>query len=520
MPRPRQTPRSLAVTAMLILVASGCSSAELASNEFDQAASDYGGDGDGDPTGGPGESDEGQTDETGEGDGDGDNGTMPEGPQDPGLAPAQCDPTSEHVIVQDLEHAQTEAAATLVRESVLNGSGEVPNIPLSPQPFFNHFTFNYPPVDGPELQVVGELWQPPAINAEAPQRFRLQYAIQGPSVDQRLPVDLAIVVDLGPSMAGEPLALAEEALAAIEGALVPGDRVMLIGASEQPQVLTESTLIEQSASGSLTGLLEQQAPAGAAHIAAALELAYQTVAPSWDGQGQPRVLLISNGHFELHQELVDLVDGHAADGRYLVGLGLGSPDSFAEAPLRQLTAEGRGALLYDRTADELWIDMQDRFAEHMLAAATDIEVTLTLPPGLAIRDRDPLAAKPGDAELAVLGFGDAIVFHHELETCAELDSAALVRVEIAWIDPNSYEAKQTVWEQSLSQLGFGSMDTRKGAATVAYARALRDYRDGKPADESFAAVLDAISLIAEALEVQPEDPDLVEMSQVLGKLEG
>jgi hypothetical protein len=68
-------------------------------------------------------------------------------------------------------------------------------------------------------------------------------------------------------------------------------------------------------------------------------------------------------------------------------------------------------------------------------------------------------------------------------------------------------------------LGYGSMNTRKGAATVAYVRALRGYRDDARY-ESYGDVLDAISLIAEALEAQPEDPDLVEMSQVLGKLSG
>jgi hypothetical protein len=520
---PRQSPRPLVAFAVLALLSSGCSSAELAGNDsgqgFEAAGGDGDGDGDGDTETGPTgneASEESDTGETGEED------PMPEGIDDPGLELGSCDPEVEQVITHDLEEAQAEAAAVLVREHVLNGPGEVPNIPLSPQPFLNHFEFNYPPVEGTELQIAGELWKPPMVNADAPPRYRLQYALRGPamSAEQRTPLDLVIVVDLGPAMAGEPLDLATEALAVIETALVPGDRVTLIGAAAEPELLGTSTIVDGIGIGLLTGALDVQDPAAVGNVGAALELAYETVTPYWEGQGQPRVLLISNGHFPFDDELVQLVEDHAVDGRHLVALGLGAPEDFAEASLRQLAAEGRGPLLYQRTADELWTDFQQRFTEHMVAVAIDVEVTLSLPPGLAIRERDQLAAKLGAPELALLGPNDAIVFHHELEACAELDPNALVRVEVEWTDPATNEAKLTVWEQPFGQLGYGTWATRKGAATVAYARALRGYRDGQPPTESFAAVLDAISLIAECLEEQPEDPDLVEMSQVLGKLEG
>jgi hypothetical protein len=518
MPRPRQTPRSLAAFAVLSVALSGCSSAEFAAFEHDQSDEGYC---DGDPSDDSAQTDTGDG-TTGDGDGDDDNGTVPEGLEDPGLESAQCDPLAAQLIAHDLSDAQAESAAALVHAHVLHGPGTVPSIPLSARPFLNHFRFNYPAVEGPEPQIIGELWKPPTVNVDMPARYRLQYAVRGPQLaaGQRGPIDLAIVVDLGPSMAGEALGLAEEALAAIQAALVPGDRVTLIGAAEQPKLLATGVIVEAAAPSVLTGLLNQQSPAGVANVAAAIELAYESVTPSWEGQGQPRVLLVSNGHFQLDDALVGLVDDQAADGRYLIALGLGSPELLIEAPLRQLAVEGRGPLLYDRTADELWFDMQERFAAHLLAAATELEVTLSLPPGLAIRDRDQLAAKPHEPELALLGFDDALVFHHELEACAELDPQAVIRVEVEWTDPATQEAKQIVWEQPVGMLGYGSSATRKGAAIVAYVRALRGFRDGKPRNQRFAAVLDAISLITEALEGQPGDPDLLEMSQVLGKLEG
>lgn len=537
MSRPSQTPRSLATQAFALLAlsgatlaSSGCSDAEFAGH-FEQAsnsgldsgsASDSGGDesttsddpteteagGDpgGDPTGGEG----GEDDDP-----------YPEGAEESVFVLGQCDPAADQLINYDLQQAQVELAPALVRESVLNGPGAVPLIPLSAQPFLNHFEFNYEPAEGADPQISGELWKPPMANADAPSRYRLQFAIRGPEVlaEQRGPVDLAIVVDLGPSMSGEPLELAEEALAALEAALVPGDRVTLIGADEMPSVIGESTMIDNFGITPLTGLLGEQDPASKGDVAGGLALAYETIEAPWDGQGQARVLLISNGNFKVDDALVGLVEDQAINGHYLVSLGLGAPELFADASLRELAAEGRGPLLYASSADDLWAQMQTRFAAHMLAAAIELEINLTLPPGLSIRDRDQLAPKLEQPKLALLGPNDAIVIHHELESCGELAEDAVVSVAIEWVDPIANIAKQALWQRSVADLGYGSMDTLKGAAAVAYARSLRGYRDGKPSDESYGPVLDAISLIAAALEAQPDDADLLEMSQVLGKLE-
>jgi hypothetical protein len=522
-------PRSWAVPtpamiALGLVLATGCSNVEddangLAAGEGGQTT----GTNSGDPTGGTTGSSGDSTDE-GPGDGDGDDEGAGE-IEDPRVPLGECDSDRAWTLAYNLEDAQAEFAPALVREQVLAGAGLVPAIPLGTQPFLNHFRFNYPAVVGPKLDVSGELWKPPMANAEASVRYRLQYAVRGPAVlaEQRPPVDLAIVVDLGPSMAGEPLALAEEALAAIEASLVPGDRVTLIAAGEQPLVLTEGALIANFGATPLSGLLDgllAGLPAEPASIDAALALAYATLTPAWDEQGQPRVLLISNGHFEVDDAMIANVDAQGVDGRYLVTVGLGEPSLVAPESLRRLAAVGRGPLLYDRGAEQIWIDLQARFTAHMIAAATELQVTLELPAGLAIRDRDGLLGAAGEPRLGLLGANDSLVIHHELEACAELASDAVIRVTVDWLDPSTGEAHQTVWDQPIESLGFGSMNTRKGAAAVAYVRALRGYRDGSSAGQHYGAVLDAISLIAAALETQPEDPDLVEMSQVLGKLEG
>jgi hypothetical protein len=476
------------------------------------------GEGDGDGNGTTG-TDEGETGGTDTGD-PGSSEDPETSAEDPEFALELCDADVEHEITYSLDQAKVEAAAVLVSHSVLSGDGSVPAISLSARPFLNHFDFDYAPADGWDPEVSGELWQSWMINSDAPTRFHLQYAVRGPAMDSadRLRVDLAIVVDLGAAMSGDPLGLAEEALAAIESSLLPGDRVTLIGAGEAPILLASST-IDSPGLTPLTGLIPQQDAAALANVGAALELAYASITPTWEAQGQPRVLLISNGQFAADDALATHVGDQAVDGRYLITVGVGDPKSFDDARISELANVGRGAMLFAPNAEQLWLDLQADFSANMLAAATELEVTLTLPPGLGVRQRGGhTQLAPVDPALAILAPNDALVFHHELEACGDLASDAVIRVAIEWTDPLAKQAKQAVWEQPVSELGEASHDGQKGAAIVAYARALRSFNDGLAPSESYGVVLDAISQISSALEAQPDDLDLIEMSSVIAAL--
>jgi hypothetical protein len=519
----RQTPRSLAVQSVLrmlgvaaLVSAAGCSYSDEASGDADTSIGGTQASTSGTTASTAGE--DPTSSDTGEGDtGDPDAGTEPVPLEDPDLALGLCDELDQQVMSYALGQANAEAEPVLVRERVLAGDGSVPAIPLSARPFLNRYEFDYPPAEGWDPQISGELWKPPMVNADAPARYHLQYALRGPAMaaDDRLPVDLAIVVDLGSSMVEQPLVLAEEALAAIEAALRPGDRVTLIAAGLEPIVLSSATIANFGMTP-LTGLIEQQELVTLADVSAAVELAYTSISEPWDGQGQPRVLLISNGFFE-PGALVETISAHADQGRVLLSLGLGEAEQFDAILLGTLAAEGRGPMLFASNPDEVWRDLNDRFAEHTIAAATDLQVSLSLPAGLGVRQREPVIEGVVEPKLAVLGPNHALVFHHELEACAELEPDAVIRVEAHWTDPLSNEAKQLSWEQPVVELGEGSIYGHKGAATIAYARALRAFRDGNAAG-SYGAVLDAISQISNALVELPDDADLLEMSAVLAEL--
>ena len=510
----------------LLLGVSGCSgiAAEDQSGFGDEVGDEYG-DGDGDTTGQNG-TDSGTDSGT---DGGTDTGTSDSGPEeglaDARLVTAACDPEQGSVIDYGLAEAHAEIAAELVRESVMSHAS-VPLIPLSTRPFFNHFHFEYPAATEATLAITGEIWKPQAMLEVSSPRYQLQFAISGPALldEQRPPLDLAIVVDIGPSMVGEPLVLANEALAAVAESLRGGDRITLISAGDQAELLS-SMVVADGLVPSLPNMLAEVVPAGSAVIDEGLALAYEQLEQLGELEplpaAQARVMLISAGHFSADSALFELVDSWAELGVTLTEVGVGTLDQFAESSLRSLAEVGKGASVYGPNADQLWLGLGDDFTAKMIASASEVEVTLVLPPGLAISERDPSWGGEDSAmvEHALLGPNDSLVSHHELTACGEFDPEAAIRVEVRWQEPGLADAQELVWEQPVAELGYGSSATRKGAAVLAYTSALITYRDRLGVDARYGALLDALGRISDALESMPEDPDLIEMSEVLAKLE-
>jgi len=518
---PSQPSWRLAATLGILALASlpACSNAEsgFGVGEGDGAATS-GPTGDPGPTGtggeDPNETDGGETGETDD----------PEDPPGLGIDPPAplsiCDGDTGHQLTLDLVDANAESTPVLVAEQVLHGDGKVPGIPLSPRAFLSHYGFDYAPADGELLEISGELWDAPMVNVEAPNRYGLQYAVRAPAwpEQQRPPIDLVVVVDLSAAMGGDPLALAGVGIEAIESALVPGDRVTLIGAAEAPYLLAATDDMGIGPSD-LADYVDEPKLAPMADLDAALELAYATLHAPSDFEGQPRVLLISNGHYQWSDELPELVADEAAEGVYLSALGVGDPSQHDELTLGALVQPGQGSSLFAATDEQIWDALDFALPEHLMSAALELELELELPAGLALRERpnQPIENQPTPRR-AQLGPGEALVFHYELEACAELDPDATIGVEISWVDPFSGEAFELAWDRPVAELEPPSARARKGAATVAYARALQSYRDLDDPDAAYGAILDAITRITAALEAAPMDPDLVEMSAVVATL--
>lgn len=444
-----------------------------------------------------------------------------EGLADPHLLTPTCDPARGHAIGFDLGEAGFEHAPELVREAVMSGA-PVPAIPLSPRPFFNHYAFEHAPALEGALAVEGELWKPQAMLNEASPHYQLHFAVSGPLLSdaQRPPLDLVVVGDLGPTMAGLPLELADHAIGTLLAALRPGDRITLIGAGDEAELLG-TTLVMQGDAPTLPSMLAE-VPASSSNLDPALELAYDTLAELEPLAGaQAGVVVLSAGHFVADAITLERVDAESELGVALLTLGVGPSDLFIESSMRSLALAGHGVSLFAANPEQIDLDLGVRLTSKLVASAYDVSVELELPAGLAIDSNDPNWGDTLPAlQLGRLGPNDSLVFQHQLESCGELAPDAVIRVELGWREPGKDEAQSKVWELPLDELGYGTMATRKGMAVLAYTRALVAYRDMISADARYGALLDALSQISGALEAMPEDPDLIEMSEVLAKLEG
>lgn len=525
---PRRTIVPIAAALVGLMQLAGCS--DIATNNLggDDAADGYVDDESSegsDPTtaAGTDAGDTSDTTDTGTDTGPSDDDGLPEeGPADPHLLTPACDPAQGQVIGFDLAEAGFEHAPELVREAVMSGA-PVPAIPLSPRPFFNHYAFDHAPAAETTLALDGELWMPQAMLNEGSPHYQLHFAVSGPALSdaQRPPLDLVVVGDLGPSMAGLPLELADHALDTMLAALRPGDRISLIGAGDEPELLA-TIVVEQGVAPTLPSMLAEVLPASASNLDPALELAYDTLGelePLADAQAG--VVVLSAGHFVADATTLERVDAESELGVALVTLGLGPSELFLEGSMRTLALAARGVSLYAANPEQIDVDLGEHLTNKLVTSAYDVSVELELPAGLAVDSSDPTW---GDTLLALeagrLGPNDSLVFQHQLEACGELSPDAMIRVEIGWREPGKDELQSLAWELPLDELGYGTLATRKGMAVLAYTKALVAYRDMIGPDARYGALLDALSQISGALEAMPNDPDLIEMSEVLAKLEG
>ena len=441
----------------------------------------------------------------------------PSGIEDPANPNASCGP-GDATLTLDLGEANDEATAALVSESVLLGDGNVPAIPLSARAFLNNLDFGYPAAEQATLEIRGELWEAPQMEPDAPKRYGLQYALTAASWPQleRPPLDLALVVDIGLAMDGEPLELAETAIAALSSALTPGDRVSLIVAGEQPELLVVS---EQGLEPvPLTGMLGAYPLGSYADLEAALELAASSFAQQPGSQA--RILLISNGHFVRNDDVEALVEDLADDEVFLSSLGVGDPAVYDNTRMRELASLGRGTSLFSRDAEQLAIALGEQLEAHLMSAVTELEVELSIPAGLQLLAPEGLPEQdPGAPRSAQLGPGESLVFHFVLDTCAAPDPDASLGVHLSWVDALDGQPGELSWERPLVEFEPASSAAKKGDAAIAYARALHLYRDAREPAAAYGPMLDAIARITEALELLPEDQELLEMLAVAAALE-
>ena len=179
--------------------------------------------------------------------------------------------------------------------------------------------------------------------------------------DKIPPLNLAIVIDESGSMQGERIANVQKALLAFLNKLRAGDRVSIVGFSNEARVVFRSTapLVPKA----LEVAVESITADGSTNLHAGLMLGYEEVAANFDAGKTNRVILLTDG--QANQGVTDAAEiikqSEEFNARDIDLSTIGVGYSFNHQLMRSLTDAGRGLLHF--VGDEA--DIEKTFVEEL-----------------------------------------------------------------------------------------------------------------------------------------------------------
>jgi Ca-activated chloride channel family protein len=361
--------------------------------------------------------------------------------------------------------------------------------------------------------------------------LRIGVKAWAPAPEALPPANLVFLIDVSGSMqAPDKLPLVKRALRLLVGELDAQDRVALVVYAGASGVVLEPTAGDRK--GTIEAAIEALEAGGPTHGAAGVRLAYAKAREAFIPGGVNRVLLATDGDFNVgtvsHEALLELVEGERAAGIALTTLGFGT-GNYNDRLLEQLADHGDGHYAYvDRLAEAQRV-LVESLGGTLLTVAKDAKVQVEFNPAavaeyrligyenrvLRREDFNNDRVDAGDVgaghsvtalyELALAGRGgeriEPLRYGEPPAPVAGAEELAFVRVRYQ----RPGEAASRLLEAPLTgaavraSLGEASADLRFAAAVAAFGQRLR----GGTYLEGFG--YDAIAALArEALGADPE----------------
>lgn len=247
--------------------------------------------------------------------------------------------------------------------------------------FVNYFDYQYPqPVDGEPFSVNTEF-------AECPWNSKhrlLMIGLQGRQIEtgQLPPSNFVFLVDVSGSM-GSPdkLPLVQQSLALLTDQLRPQDRVALVVYAGAAGMVLPST--PGSDKVAIKAAIERLSAGGSTAGAAGIQLAYQTARKNFARGGNNRVVLCTDGDFNVGMssdaELVKLIEKEREDGIFLTVLGFGT-GNYQDGKMQQLADKGNGNHAYIDQLNEARKVLISEFGGTLFAIAKDVKIQIEFNP--------------------------------------------------------------------------------------------------------------------------------------------
>jgi Ca-activated chloride channel family protein len=272
------------------------------------------------------------------------------------------------------------ASYSIVRR-FLNGGELPPKDAVRIEELINYFPYSYaPPSDGRPLAVHMDA---AACPWKASHRL-VRVAIKGREVPrgERPPGNLVFLLDVSGSM-DEPgkLPLVKAAMRLLVKELGPRDRVAIVVYAGAEGLALPSTPATDKAA--ILSAIESLSPEGTTHGSAGIRLAYETAVSNLIPGGVNRVVLATDGDFNVgvtnQGALVRMIEDKAKTGVFLTVLGFGM-GNLKDSTLEKLADHGNGNYAYVDSLSEARKILGEQVGATLVTIAKDVKLQIEFNP--------------------------------------------------------------------------------------------------------------------------------------------
>ncbi len=317
----------------------------------------------------------------------------------------------------------------------LNGRSLPPKDSVRIEELVNYFDYDYAgPKDNKPFTVHFELTEAPWKT----DHLMLRIALKGREIEtgNRPPSNLVFLLDVsGSMMAPNKLPLVQQSMRLLVDKLTESDKVAIVVYAGATAVRLPSTSGDQKAkiSQAIDGLMA----GGSTNGASGLQLAYQVAQDGFIKGGANRVLLATDGDFNVgitnRGDLTRLIEEKANSGIFLSALGFGM-GNYKDSTLELLAAKGRGNYAYIDTLNEAKKVLVDQMNSTLVTIAKDVKIQVEFNPNVVgayrlIGYEDRIMPKEdfnNDAKMAgAIGAGHTVTALYEITPVGKEDPSGV-----------------------------------------------------------------------------------------------
>ncbi|MEM6883783.1 MAG: von Willebrand factor type A domain-containing protein [Verrucomicrobiota bacterium] len=261
-------------------------------------------------------------------------------------------------------------------------SGQLPPVDaIRIEEMINYFSYNYAEPKGKhpfvsDVVVASCPWQPEHRLA------RIGIKAESVDADERDPMNLVFLIDVSGSMSSpNKLPLLKRAMKLMVNNLNEQDRVAMVTYAGNSGIVLESTPVRNKQW--ILAALENLESGGSTAGAAGIELAYRVARENLIDEGQNRVILCTDGDFNVgvtdNDDLTELIRRGGKDGVFLniFGFGMGN---IKDDRLEQLSNDGNGTYGYIDTFQEAQKVFGDQLQGTLATVAKDVKFQIEFNP--------------------------------------------------------------------------------------------------------------------------------------------